>query len=75
MSVLRRLFLGSGGDLFGVGVFGGRLRGGRAACTEQRAAVANKDAEAPEVMMALISTEEEPPADTAAGEIPAAAEE
>ena len=48
---------------------------GSAAYKEKTASVANKEAEAPEVMMALISTEEETPADTAAGEIPAAAEE
>jgi len=48
---------------------------GSAAYKEKTASAANKEAEAPEVMMALISTEEETPADTAAGEIPAAAEE
>jgi len=48
---------------------------GSAAYKEKTASAVNKEAEAPEVMMALISTEEETPADTAAGEIPAAAEE
>ena len=48
---------------------------GSAAYKEKTASAANKEAEAPEVMMSLISTEEETPADTAAGEIPAAAEE
>ena len=48
---------------------------GSAVYKEKTASAANKEAEAPEVMMALISTEEETPADTAAGEIPAAAEE
>jgi len=48
---------------------------GSAAYKEKTASAVNKEAEAPEVMMALISTEEEAPADTAAGEIPAAAEE
>jgi len=48
---------------------------GSAAYKEKTASAANKEAEAPEVMMALISTEEETPADTAAGEIPAAAKE
>ena len=48
---------------------------GSAAYKEKTASAANKEAEAPEVMMALISTEEETPAETAAGEIPAAAKE
>ncbi|MGZ8462609.1 MAG: 30S ribosomal protein S2 [Candidatus Deferrimicrobiaceae bacterium] len=48
---------------------------GKAAYRERTASAGEKEAEAPEVMMALISTEEEIPEKGAAGEIPAAAEE
>jgi small subunit ribosomal protein S2 len=48
---------------------------GKAAYQERTASAGDKEAEAPEVMMALISTEEEPPEPAAAGEIPAASEE
>lgn len=48
---------------------------GKAAYEERTASSADKDAEAPEVTMALISTEEEIAEEGGAGEIPAAAEE
>ncbi len=48
---------------------------GKAAYEERTASAADKDAEAPEVTMALISTEEETAMEGRAGEIPAAAEE
>ena len=48
---------------------------GKAAYEEKAASAADKEAEAPEVTMALISTEEETPEESAAGTIPAAAEE
>jgi len=48
---------------------------GKAAYRERTASEGDKEAEAPEVMMALISTEEETPEKGAAGVIPAAAEE
>ncbi|MGW8285986.1 MAG: 30S ribosomal protein S2 [Candidatus Deferrimicrobiaceae bacterium] len=48
---------------------------GKAAYEEKAASSADKEAEAPEVTMALISTEEEAAEESAAGTIPAAAEE
>jgi small subunit ribosomal protein S2 len=48
---------------------------GKAAYEEKAASSADKEAEAPEVTMALISTEEETAEESAAGTIPAAAEE
>ena len=48
---------------------------GKAAYEERTASAADKDAEAPEVTMALISTEEEAAVEGATGVIPAAAEE
>ncbi|MGB7970923.1 MAG: 30S ribosomal protein S2 [Candidatus Deferrimicrobiaceae bacterium] len=48
---------------------------GKAAYEEKAASAADKEAEAPEVTMALISTEEETAEESAAGTIPAAAEE
>ena len=48
---------------------------GKAAYEEKTASVADKEAEAPEVTMALISTEEEATEGSAAGPMPAAAEE
>lgn len=48
---------------------------GKAAYEEKAASTADKEAEAPEVTMALISTEEETAEESAAGTIPAAAEE
>jgi small subunit ribosomal protein S2 len=48
---------------------------GKAAYEEKTASAADKEAEAPEITMALISTEEETAEDSAAGTIPAAAEE
>ena len=48
---------------------------GKAAYEEKAASAADKEAETPEVTMALISTEEETAEESAAGTIPAAAEE
>ena len=48
---------------------------GKAAYQERTASAGDKETEPPEVMMALISTEEETPEEVAAGQIPAAAEE
>jgi small subunit ribosomal protein S2 len=48
---------------------------GKAAYEEKTASAADKEAETPEVTMALISTEEETAEESAAGQIPAAAEE
>lgn len=48
---------------------------GKAAYEEKTASAADKEAETPEVTMALISTEEEPAEESEAGQIPAAAEE
>lgn len=48
---------------------------GKAAYAEKTASAADKEAEAPEITMALISTEEETAEESAAGTIPAAAEE
>ena len=48
---------------------------GKAAYEEKAASAADKEAEAPEVTMALISTEEETAEESEAGTIPAAAEE
>ncbi|HEU5360859.1 MAG TPA: 30S ribosomal protein S2, partial [Candidatus Deferrimicrobiaceae bacterium] len=48
---------------------------GKAAYEEKTASAADKEAEAPEVTMALISTEEEATEGSAAGPMPAAAEE
>jgi len=48
---------------------------GKAAYEEKTASAADKEAEAPEITMALISTEEENAEESAAGTIPAAAEE
>ncbi|NNF83539.1 MAG: 30S ribosomal protein S2 [Deltaproteobacteria bacterium] len=48
---------------------------GRAAYEEKTASAADKEAETPEVTMALISTEEETAEESEAGQIPAAAEE
>ncbi|MGA6992757.1 MAG: 30S ribosomal protein S2 [Candidatus Deferrimicrobiaceae bacterium] len=48
---------------------------GKAAYEEKTASAADKEAEAPEITMALISTEEETAEESAAGTIPAAAEE
>jgi small subunit ribosomal protein S2 len=48
---------------------------GKAAYEEKTASAADKEAEVPEITMALISTEEETAKDSAAGTIPAAAEE
>jgi len=48
---------------------------GKAAYEEKTASAADKEAEAPEITMALISTEEETVEEGAAGTVPAAAEE
>ena len=48
---------------------------GKAAYAEKTASAADKEAEAPEITMALISTEEETAEESATGTIPAAAEE
>ena len=48
---------------------------GKAAYEEKTASAADKEAETPEVTMALISTEEETAGESEAGQIPAAAEE
>ena len=48
---------------------------GKAAYEEKTASAADKEAETPEVTMALISTEEETAEESEAGQIPAAAEE